>query len=54
MYGLPQVDILAKKKLVRLMETKGYTPCKNTPGLWRHNRRTAPFSLVVDDFGVKY
>ena len=26
----------------------------HTPGLWRHVTRPVQFSLVVDDFGVKY
>ena len=25
-----------------------------TPGLWRHVTKPVQFSLVVDDFGVKY
>ena len=27
---------------------------KQTPGLWKHKRRPIQFSLIVDDFGVKY
>ena len=27
---------------------------KNTPGLWYHKIRPVSFTLVVDDFGVKY
>ena len=53
-YGLPQTGILADKKLSRKLEPKGYSPCKHTPGLWRHNWRPIKFSLVVDDFGVRY
>jgi hypothetical protein len=26
----------------------------NTPGLWRHTWQPITFTLVVDDFGVKY
>ena len=26
----------------------------HTPGLWRHVTRPVQFTLVVDDFGVKY
>ena len=32
----------------------GYYECINTPGLWRHEWRPIMFTLVVDDFGVKY
>ena len=28
--------------------------CKNTPGLWYHETRNITFTLVVDNFGVKY
>ena len=32
----------------------GYQPCRLTPGLWKHSHRPISFTLVVDDFGVKY
>lgn len=32
----------------------GYHPCKNIHGLFTHATRPIAFSLVVDDFGVKY
>ncbi len=32
----------------------GYHECKNTQGLWYHKTRNITFTLVVDDFGVKY
>jgi hypothetical protein len=31
-----------------------YTPVKHTPGLFRHATRPVTFSLVVDDFAIKY
>ena len=54
MYGLPQAGKLAYNQLVRKLEPHGYAPCCHTPGLWRHKWRPILFSLVVDDFGVKY
>jgi hypothetical protein len=54
MYGLPQAGRLAHDQLVRLLQPHGYTPCKRTPGLWKHSTRPILFSLVVDDFGIKY
>ena len=54
MYGLPQAGKLAYNRPVRKLEPHGYTPCRHTPGLWRHKWRPKLFSLVVDDFGVKY
>jgi len=32
----------------------GFIPAKFTPGLFKHITRPISFSLVVDDFGVKY
>ena len=54
MYGLPQAGKLAHEKLIDKMTTYGYYPCNGTPGLWRHKWRPIMFTLVVDDFGVKY
>jgi hypothetical protein len=28
--------------------------CVNTPGLWKHETVLITFSLVFDDFGIKY
>ena len=53
-YGLPQAGIIINQQLVRRVESKGYAPCKHTPGLWRHKWRPITFSLVVYDFGIKY
>jgi hypothetical protein len=54
MYGLPQAGILANKLLARRLAIHGYHQTKFTPGLWRHITRPIQFTLVVDDFGVKY
>jgi hypothetical protein len=54
MYGLPQASILANEFLQRNLAKDGYQPTKHTHGLWKHNTRPVLFSLVVDDFGVKY
>ena len=53
-YGLPQAGILANKQLREKLESAGYYEVAHTPGLWRHVTRPVQFSLVVDDFGVKY
>ena len=36
------------------MAPYGYYEVAHTPGLWRHVTRPVQFTLVVDDFGVKY
>jgi hypothetical protein len=53
-WGLPQAGILANKLLCKQLKRHGYHECVNTPGLWRHATRPVTFSLVIDDFGVKY
>jgi hypothetical protein len=53
-WGLPQAGILANKLLQKPLKPQGIYECVNTPGLWRHATRPITFSLVVDDFGVKY
>ena len=53
-WGLPQAGILANKLLRKRLAPHGYYECANTPGLWRHEWRPITFTLVVDDFGVKY
>jgi hypothetical protein len=54
MYGLPQAGILTNKLLQRNLAKDGYRPTPHTHGLWKHDTRPISFSLVVDDFGVKY
>jgi hypothetical protein len=54
MYGLPQAGILANELLQRNLAKDGYRPKPHIHGLWRHDTHPILFSLVVDDFGVKY
>jgi hypothetical protein len=54
MYGLPQAGILANELLQLNLAKDGYRPTQHTHGLWKHSTRPISFSLVVDDFGVKY
>jgi hypothetical protein len=54
MYGLPQAGILAFNQLKNHLATHDYAPCTHTPGIWTHSTRDITFSLVVDDFGIKY
>ena len=53
-YGLPQAGALTNKQLREYLAPAGYYECAHTPGLWKHISRPVQFSLVVDDFGVKY
>ena len=54
MYGLPAAEILANKLLKSRSAKKGYYELPHTPGLWKHVSRPIAFTLVVDDFGIKY
>jgi hypothetical protein len=54
MYGLPQAGIIAQDLLTKRLHQAGYRQSKVTPGYWRHEWRPISFTLVVDDFGVKY
>jgi hypothetical protein len=54
MYGLPQASIIANKKLTKHLAKHGYKPMTHTPGLWKHNQQPVHFSLIIDDFGIKY
>ena len=54
MYGVPQAGKLANDLLTARLAPHGYYQCQHTPGLWRHKWRPILYSLVVDDFGVKY
>jgi hypothetical protein len=53
MYGLPQAGrIVANNQITAFLAPKGYTPV--SPSLWRHNKSNLAFTLVIDNFGIKY
>jgi hypothetical protein len=54
MYGLKQVGLLANQLLQTSLAPFGYYPARHTPGLCLHKTRPISFTLVVDDFAVKY
>ena len=54
MYGLPQAGLLAQQLLEERLAKHGYFQSNSVQGLWKHETRPIVFSLVVDDFGVKY
>jgi hypothetical protein len=54
MYGLKQAGLLASQLLQNRLAPFGYYPALHTPGLWLHKTRPISFTLVVDDFAVKY
>jgi hypothetical protein len=54
MYGLKQAGLLANQLLQKRLKHFGYYPKRHTPGIWLQNTKPTAFSLVVDDFAVKY
>ena len=54
MYGLPQAGIIAQELLQERLAKVGYHQSKIVPGLWTHKTRNTCFTLVVDDFAIKY
>jgi hypothetical protein len=54
MYGLKQAGVLANQLLQKRLAPFGYYPARHTPGMWLHKTRPIAFSLIVDNFAVKY
>ena len=54
MYGLPQAGIIAQELLQECLAKVGYHQSKIIPGLWTHKTRKICFTLVVNDFAIKY
>jgi hypothetical protein len=46
--------IIAQELLEECLLAAGYSQRKITPGYWKHKWRPISFTLVVDNFGVKY
>jgi hypothetical protein len=54
MYGLKQAGLLANQLLQTRLAPFVYYRARHTPGLWLHKTRPISFTLIVDDFAVKY
>ena len=52
--GLKQAGKITNDRLTKHLEQYGYIPTAQTPWLWKNCTRPVTFTLVVDDFGVKY
>ena len=53
-YGLTQSGKLVDEYLKGKLAPVGYYEVPHTPGLWKHISSLVEFTLVVDDFGVKF
>ena len=51
--GLPQSGLLSQLRLVALLTQHGFSET-STPMLFRHHTHSTAFTLVVDDFLVRY
>jgi hypothetical protein len=51
---LKQAGLLTNQFLHTRLGPFRYFPARHTPGLWLHKTRPILFTLVVDDFAVKY
>ena len=54
MYGLPHAGRLAAIKVTALLAKAGYHECRHNKMVFRHDTRDVTFTLVVDDFLIKY
>ena len=54
MPGLKQNGIIVNNRLNFNLVKHGYAPVPRTPSLWSHAHLPLMFSLVIDDFGIKY
>jgi hypothetical protein len=54
MYGLKHGGLLANQLLQTLLAPFLYYTERHTPGLLLHNTRPIYFTVIVDDFVVKY
>jgi hypothetical protein len=50
----PKQGSLHRNFLAKRLKEHGYSQSKTTPGLWKHEWQPIIFSLVVDNFRVKY
>jgi hypothetical protein len=54
MYGLPQAGLIAQELLEQQLSKVGYSQSKIIPGLWTHETRQTCFTLVIDNFAIKF
>ena len=52
--GLKQSSKISNDRLCTHLEKYGYAPVWHTPTLWKDETRNIIFTLVVDNFGIKF
>ena len=53
-YVIVQAGIISHTALKEHLRPFGYEPAPITLVLWCHNKTGIKFTLVIDDFGIKY
>ena len=54
MYGLPQAGRVASNVLIPRLEEAGSRPTGRTPGLFKHDKNSVFFSLIINNFFVSH
>ena len=54
MYGLVQAGIIAHEVLRKHLKPYGYALAIINQGIWTHQERDIHFTLVVDNFRIRY
>jgi hypothetical protein len=54
MYGLPHAGLIANELLKQWLNKHGCYQSKLVHSLWKHKWQPIWFTLVVDDFDIKY
>lgn len=54
LYGMKQAGYLANKDIEEHLANHGYTSRPTTPCLFKHKTDNIEFTLITDDFGVRY
>ena len=54
LYGLKESRRIANEDMIDHLASFGYHESKFTKGLFKHDTRDISFTLVVDDFGIKW
>ena len=54
MPGLKQAGNIANDSLCTHFKKYRYAPVQHTPAIWKHELKNITFTLVVDEFGIKF
>ena len=52
--GIKQSIKIAHDQIKNHLAQLDYFPCQHTPSIWRYKTQPISFTLLVDNFGIKY